>query len=162
MESSADEFAVSIDGNVAVIQWDGISETAKILRNVVDIERGNRMNDAKADPRGRLVCGIWPHKETHEIFVHKADANLYRYANDEEKVLIVDKVGVSNGLTWNANEKKFYYIDSLAYDVREYDYDIETGNVGMLIRSKINKLLQELVINHNVFSIESCSHRFKS
>lgn len=131
MEGTTDEFAVSIDGSVAVIQWDGISKSAKNVRHVVDIERGNRMNDAKADPLGRLVCGIWPHKVTSEIFVHKADANLYRYAIDEEKVLIVDKIGVSNGLAWNASEKKFYYIDSLTYDVKEYDYDIDTGNVGM-------------------------------
>lgn len=131
MEGSVDEFAVSIDGNVAVIQWDGITETAKVVRHAVDIEPGHRMNDAKADPNGRLVCGIMPQKEMSEIFVHKADANLYRYAGDEEKVLIVDKVGLPNGLTWNVSENKFYYIDSLAYDVREYDYNGETGNVGM-------------------------------
>lgn len=131
VRGSIDEFAVSIDGNVAVIQWDGISESAKIVRHVVDIEPGRRMNDAKADPHGRLVCGIMPYTDFSANLEHTGKANLYRYASDEEKVLIVDKIDLPNGLAWNAIEKKFYYVDSLAYDIKEYDYDGETGDVGM-------------------------------
>lgn len=139
MEGSSDEFAVSIDGTVAVIQWDGFSETAKIVRHVVDIEPGGRMNDAKADPHGRLFCGVMPQTDFSQKVDDTGKANLYRYAKDEKKVLVVDKIDLPNGLTWNVSEKKFYYVDSMSYDIKEYDYDGETGNVGNVNTLKESK-----------------------
>lgn len=125
-----DEFAISIDGNVEVIRWDGTSKTVKVVRRAVDIEPGRRMNDAKADPLGRLFCGVMPIKTGADVFVHTADANLYRYTSGEEKVVVADKLGLPNGLTWNASKSKFYYVDSLAFDIKEYDYNIKTGDIS--------------------------------
>lgn len=133
LEGRADQFAISIYGSVMVIKWDGISVSAGGDRHVYDIEIGNRMCDAKADPHCRIVCGVMPPTDFLGKLEHKAEGNLYRYIDGdcEAPVLIVDKIGLPNGFTWNEGEKKFYFIDSLAFDVREYDYDGETGNVGM-------------------------------
>lgn len=40
-------------------------------------------------------------------------------------------VGISNGLAWNEKTNKFYYIDSVDSDVKEFDYDPVTGNLCM-------------------------------
>lgn len=40
-----------------------------------------------------------------------------------------NNIGVSNGLTWNEKTNKFYYIDSVDHDVKEFDYDPATGNI---------------------------------
>lgn len=130
VEGNLNEFAISINGNVEVITWDGTSVTAKVVRRSVEIEPGRRMNDAKADPQGRLFCGIMPLKTGAEVFVHTADANLYRYTCGEDKILVADKLGLPNGLTWNAKKSKFYYVDSLAFDIKEYDYDAKTGDIS--------------------------------
>lgn len=42
----------------------------------------------------------------------------------------VHPVSISNGLAWNVELKKFYYIDSLQRRVFQYDYDIEKGTIG--------------------------------
>lgn len=133
VDGNHNEFAISIDGNVEVITWDGTSATAKVVRRGVDIEPGRRMNDAKADPQGRLFCGIMPVKTGEDVFVHTADANLYRYASGEDKIVVADKLGLPNGLTWNARKSKFYYVDSLAFDIKEYDYDGKTGDISEYI-----------------------------
>lgn len=140
MHGTPDQFVVSINGTVSVFMWNGISESASLDRLAIDIEYGNRMTDAKADPHGRLVCGAMPPTDFSGKLVHTAKANLYRFYQDEPQdeeqyvvhaaVKIVDKIGLPNGLSWNAREKKFYFIDSLAFDVKEYDYDGATGNVG--------------------------------
>lgn len=130
VDGNRNEFAISIDGNVEVIKWDGTSATAKVVRRGVDIEPGRRMNDAKADPKGRLFCGIMPPKTGADVFVHTADANLYRYASGEDKTVVADRLGLPNGLTWNAQNSKFYYVDSLAFDIKEYDYDGKTGDIS--------------------------------
>lgn len=39
------------------------------------------------------------------------------------------EIGVSNGLTWNEKTNKFYYIDSVDLDVKEFDYDPKSGNI---------------------------------
>lgn len=33
------------------------------------------------------------------------------------------------GLTWNVKTNKFYYIDSMDWDIKEFDYDLETRNI---------------------------------
>lgn len=83
---------------------------------------------------GRLFCGIWPPKEGDAIFVHIGDAKLYRHVKGEAVAqVVISELGLPNGLTWNLKKKKFYYIDSLAYDVREYDYDEKTGNICKIL-----------------------------
>lgn len=116
-------------GNICVIQWDGISERAHLLRTAIDIETNQRLNDAKADPRGRLFCGIFPAKAIIDIFFNTMQGTLYRYARDEKKIALEKNLCLPNGLTWNEKTQKFYCIDTLAYDVKEYDYDIQTGDI---------------------------------
>lgn len=47
-------------------------------------------------------------------------------------VSIKGNIGISNGLTWNEKTKKFYYIDSCDVNVKQYDYNLETGKLSRL------------------------------
>lgn len=65
-----------------------------------------------------------------DIF-EKRLGTFYRYTKDEQFVPLKRSIGVSNGLAWNEKTNKFYYIDSVDLDVKEYDYDPVTGNLCM-------------------------------
>ena len=57
---------------------------------------------------------------------------FYAFKKDGPEKLFND-VKISNGLAWSADEKRMYYIDSLAFRIDGFDYDAE--NVKL---SKIN------------------------
>ncbi len=92
---------------------------------------GNRFNDGKVDPFGRVFGGTLtmsrPNGEEGPA------AALYRLdaaENGYEAVKVIDKVGLANGLAWSADRRKFYFVDTDFSTVTEYAYDPETGAVG--------------------------------
>lgn len=54
---------------------------------------------------------------------------FYRFTGKEQFVPLKNSIGVSNGLSWNEKTNKFYYIDSVDHDVKEFDYDPKSGNI---------------------------------
>lgn len=55
-------FVVGLDRGAKIIQWDGRSRSAKVIRTLFDIEKTfrtqtNHMNECKADPMGRFYGG---------------------------------------------------------------------------------------------------------
>ena len=128
------EFAIGVGRRIGIVHWDGISATTKLSRTVGEVEKSekyknNRFNDAKADPKGRFYGGTMRLEEMGDIF----DARLgsfYMYTKDTGFTNLISNIGVSNGLAWNENKKKFYYIDSIDHDVKVYDWDAETGNIS--------------------------------
>jgi len=132
--NTTDQFAVGIGRRVGVIQWDGKSPKAKLVRVVFEVETGpaykdNRFNDAKADPSGRFYGGTMRLEECGDLFA-SANGSFYKYAPEEGVVKLRENVSVSNGLTWNAKTNKFYYIDTCQIDVKEFDYDPKTGHIS--------------------------------
>lgn len=126
-----DQFAVGIGRRVGIVQWDGVSSNAKIVRIALEVEKGdsfklNRLNDAKADPKGRFVGGTM---KVEDDFYASTAASLYRLTKGEEVKVLKTNISLSNGLTWNEQKKKFYFIDSCQSDVKEFDYDPETGDI---------------------------------
>lgn len=160
VEGTKDQFAVGIGRRVAVIQWDGISSSAKVLRTVIEVEKDdalNRFNDAKADPKGRLVGGTM---KVENDFYASTDANLYRLTKGEKVQVLKTNISLSNGLTWNEQQKKFYYIDSCQHDVKEFDYDPETGDIcekSMHIANFVVKLFMNLSIR-SICSKRTCAN----
>lgn len=65
---------------------------------------------------------------TNEFELEKG--SLYRLDKDRTVSKQLQKLGISNGLTWSLDNKKLYFIDSLKFRVDCYDYDIDTGNIG--------------------------------
>lgn len=125
-------FAVGVERRVALVSWDGLSENCKIENILFEVEEedkynGNRFNDGKCDPRGRLFAGTT--RYIGDMFQHRY-GHLYRYNPGGQLEVIKDDIGISNGLTWDENAKKFYYIDTTDFEVKSYDYDVNTGSVS--------------------------------
>ena len=82
-----------------------------------------RCNDAKADSRGRIYFGSSVADDVHE-----AEGDLYCYDNGNVRIVQPNTL-IANGMAWNADQKHFYFSDSLEHAVFEYDYEEETGNI---------------------------------
>ncbi len=115
-------------GGLVLAVRDGIasaSETGDGFRLDVPVERdnrGNRMNDAKCDPVGRLFAGT-----TAFDFATGAGA-LYRIDLEWSCEAVVRGVTTSNGTAWAPDGTLMYFIDSATQAVDVFDYDVLTGS----------------------------------
>jgi len=81
------------------------------------------LNDAKVDSRGRL----WTGSRDRE---RGARGHLFRVESDGRATTMLEGITVSNGLGWSPDDRSFYYVDSLTYAVRVFDYDAELGTIA--------------------------------
>ncbi|XP_046978006.1 regucalcin-like [Vanessa cardui] len=131
VEGTLDQFVVGLKRRVVVVRWDGRGE-AQEIRQIAEIDQqnpDNRINDAKADPRGRLFVGTMGHEYEPGKF-HLKKGSLYRVDPNGSVHQLEKNLDISNGLCWDVKEKAFYYADSFEFAIRRYDYDIETGNIS--------------------------------
>ncbi len=85
---------------------------------------GNRFNDAKCDPAGRLWAGTMAVNESPRR------GSLYRLDPDYGVTRWVRDVSISNGLAWSPEGRTLYYIDSPTRRVDAFDYDPTTGAIS--------------------------------
>lgn len=134
VEGSTDEFVIGANRRVLLIKWDGKSSQAEILKVLVEIDStyvGNRINDGKVDPNGVLFFGTMG-DETKFNLANTRVGSFYRFSNESGATIVngfKENVGISNGLTWDLKRKKFYYIDSVTRDLKEFDYDSSKSEV---------------------------------
>lgn len=60
VEGQKNQFVISRGKQIALISWDGESETVTILKTLYEVDDqypGNVFNDGKCDPSGRLWTG---------------------------------------------------------------------------------------------------------
>lgn len=55
---------------------------------------------------------------------------LYTLFPDCSVIKQLDQVDISNGLDWSLDHRTFFHIDSLAYAVHAFSYDVHTGKIG--------------------------------
>ncbi|XP_052864812.1 regucalcin-like [Anopheles cruzii] len=123
-------FVVGDLNRVTVIRWDGRSGKAAVWRELVATDpkvAHNRLNDGKVDPWGRLYFGTMLKEQLGDPFT-KGSGHLYRYCDRTKKLVEQERnLFISNGLAWNRQTNKFYFVDSGANEIKEYDIDLE-GN----------------------------------
>jgi len=114
------------DGGLVLAVRDGIAvatESGEGLQLTAPVERdipGNRMNDAKCDPAGRLLAG------TMAFDLSPHSAALYCVEPDWSVERIVPDVTQSNGIAWGPGGSRMYFIDSATHGVDVFDYDVDT------------------------------------
>ena len=117
-------------GGLVLAVRDGIavaSDTGEGFEITAPVEReisGNRMNDAKCDPAGRLFAG------TTAFDFSPRSAALYRVDPDWSFEQIARDVTQSNGIAWSPDGSRMYFIDSATQGVDVFDYDARTGSAG--------------------------------
>lgn len=132
VKNTPDQFILGTMTNLTLIKWNGTSANGEILRVLGTVEHdkiNTRFNDAKADPKGRLFAGTMRLEEVGDIFDAR-EGSLYRFSSKGTFTTLKTRIGVSNGLCWNEKTNKFYYIDSIDLDVKEYDYNPSTGDIS--------------------------------
>ncbi|CAG5002694.1 unnamed protein product [Parnassius apollo] len=132
VDGTTDQFVVGVERKFLIIQWDGEEGSkVQVLKELAEVDQEiptTRINDGKADPKGRLFAGTMGHEESPGNF-QKEKGSLYRI-DRRGVVKMCESVSISNGLAWDLKEKAFYYTDSLEYKIRRYDYDVDTGDIS--------------------------------
>jgi len=92
---------------------------------VVELQRvavpGTRMNDGNVDAAGRFFAGTMLYTEA------AGGGRLYRLDADHSVTVVLDPVGVSNGIDWSPDGRTVYYVDSLSRRVAAFDFDPDSG-----------------------------------
>jgi sugar lactone lactonase YvrE len=85
---------------------------------------GNRMNEGKADPSGRLWFGsMSKSREPEQAALYRLDANgLTR----------IRAITIGNGTDWDVERGRMYHVDSPTQQIDVFDYDVTTGEVENL------------------------------
>ena len=85
---------------------------------------GNRFNDGKCDPAGRLWAGTMPITEdsaTGSMYCLHPDGHVEKQGGD---------YSIPNGIVWNAEATVMYHIDSPTRRVDAWDFDNATGTIS--------------------------------
>lgn len=131
VDGTTDQFIIGAGKRLLLITWDGVHTLAQITRILTELPfDGIRFNDAKTDSHGRLYLGTMLSEETGNIFdFKKRVGSLYRYTMEEGLVELKSKVGLSNGMAFNEKTNTFYFVDSYDLNVKQFMYDVKTGNI---------------------------------
>jgi sugar lactone lactonase YvrE len=103
--------------------------TFKLWHNPEEGVTGNRFNDGKADCAGRLVFGSMSLAANDGVSAAPASGALYVMEGKKCRRIVSD-VTNSNGLAWNRDSSKMYYIDTPTQCVKEFDYNPQFGEVS--------------------------------
>jgi D-xylonolactonase len=86
-------------------------------------EPGNaRFNDVIADPHGRVFAGTSGETDT--------SGGVYRHDPDGSMRRVISGTGVSNGMAFTADRKRFFWTCSTRRQIWIYDYDEATGDLA--------------------------------
>jgi len=119
-------FTLQVDGSLLLFMdkgtvkiWrDGVLTT--VLDDIPD-ERETRFNDVFADPEGRVFCGTMPAPDRK--------GRLYRLDPDGSLRIVLEDIGVSNGMGFTLDMKQLYFTDTPSRNIYLFDYDQTTGAI---------------------------------
>ena len=106
--------------------WNEQQKELKYIAQPYADDPNMRFNDGAVDARGRFWAGSMTFDEQPE------KGTLYRLDPDGSLHVMVQKVGVSNGIGWSPDNTIMYFTDSHPSQrtIFAYDYDIETGSIA--------------------------------
>lgn len=132
IQNEPNHYAVGLGRAVKVIQWDGNSTVAHVVRLVTEVEQNaigseNRIHQGKADGYGRLYFGTYNHKLCG---VENSSLNaLYRYSKGNGTKRLLNNLHMASGMAWNERRQKFYFIQTCDYSIVEFDSSPDTGDI---------------------------------
>lgn len=103
--------------------WDPRTGKLTRLHTPEPDQAENRFNDGKCDPAGILWAG------TMTMRGQAGTAALYRVRRSRCKRML-SSVTISNGLAWDSNRAKMYYIDTPTREITVFDHDPDSGDLS--------------------------------
>lgn len=126
MVDGQEGFVMSLEDSVVLTDRQG--QILETLARIDHARPGTRMNEGKADPRGRWVSGSMdPDKEPTGAF--------YGITQDGDVRLLAEHIGVANGLEFSDDGTRIFFTDTSAETIYAGDYspDGEVSNVEKFI-----------------------------
>jgi sugar lactone lactonase YvrE len=126
-------FTIQADGALLLFMERGKIATLRdgVLTTLIDEipqVQTTRFNDVIADPRGRVLCGTM--SPTFEGEPDRREGHLFRLETDLTYSVLLDGIGISNGMGFTQDERRLYYTDTATRDISLFDYDSDTGTLA--------------------------------
>lgn len=107
-----------------IYSFDSVGSSRTLLCVPPGLGKGQRLNDGKCDARGRFwVGGMAMEREA-------GPSALFSYSPQEGCRIRLDSVSIGNGIVWNQAGTRMYYVDTPTRNIRSFDYDAQTGQIG--------------------------------
>lgn len=100
------------------------TETIRYLQNPESNLPGNRFNDGKCDPSGRF----WAGSMSYEL--KEGEGNLYCLNKNLSPNLKLENLTISNGMGWNSDVNRFFFIDTPTQKIFSFIYDDASGAIS--------------------------------
>ncbi|XP_062983576.1 regucalcin-like [Elgaria multicarinata webbii] len=133
-------YVIALGTRFAFLNWDN-QRVVSIAEMELD-KPNNRFNDGKVDPMGRFFAGTMA-EETAPGLRARHQGALYTLFPDRCVMKQLEQVDISNGLDWSLDHRTFFYIDSLAYAVNAFNYELYTGKIDCSSCRPVYKLEKE-------------------
>lgn len=130
------QFAVSIDRTIMIVEWDGIAPMARFVRNATSVEQGpnfdkNHFDRGKVDPQGRLVAGTY--RTDYCPASSYPNASLYLFEKNRSVQTLISNIKSTTGLAFDTKKNTFYFVDYCDKYISEYDWSPRTGFIGKIV-----------------------------
>jgi sugar lactone lactonase YvrE len=115
-----------------LILWEPLSDSRRDYAFNLSHWPKVRCNDARADPRGSLWIGsMWNNVNSDGSAgdLENGHGALYRIDPDQTVTEFRRGLGIANTLAWNPQRTVFYFADSMANVIYQYDYDAASGDI---------------------------------
>jgi sugar lactone lactonase YvrE len=116
----ADGLVLAVGRRIVLDDGEGV----RVLAQVEEDRPGNRFNDCKCDPAGRLWAGTMSGERAPR------EASLYRLAAGAGIERVISGTTISNGLGWSPAGDRMYFIDSTTQRIDVFDYEAESGQIA--------------------------------
>ena len=119
-------FTIQEDGSLLFFMAKGAVATWKngklnyIIKEIPE-ERETRFNDVITDPSGRVFCGM--------VATANRPGRLYRLDTNGSIRIVLENIGIPNGIGFTPDRKYMYYTDTEALKIYIFDYDQSTGEI---------------------------------
>ena len=113
---------VAAEHQLQTLDW--ASGTMTLLGDVEEADTGNRLNDGRCDPTGRLVIGsMFADTTAGEStgILHSIEGEAHRPLRQG--------IGVTNGIAFDRQRNRMYFADTPTERVLAFDYDLDSGNI---------------------------------
>ncbi|KAG4069833.1 hypothetical protein HA402_006848 [Bradysia odoriphaga] len=125
------QFLVGAGNTIILVEWDGLSDTAKLVKVVCEVEAstGNIMNHAVAGPLGEFIFGTFAPKLCGANVTQGVYQLKLNKFNSVVKTLFTD-VKVTSGVAIDEKRSVLYHLDGCLQELTVYDRNFITGDLS--------------------------------